>query len=154
MELYGRGPLAADLGALELLYVTATGGTVTRKATFPGRILAPGERLLLANAAGAWAGIADATWTGGLAATGGTIALRVIGGSVVDSLSWGAAANPFVEVTPGSAPAAGSSLERQPVGPNGNGRHTNDNAVDGSIVDPSRARRPRRATTSRMPSSA
>ena len=49
VELYGRGPFAADLGALELLYVSATGGTVTRKATFPGRILAPGERLLVAN---------------------------------------------------------------------------------------------------------
>jgi hypothetical protein len=130
VELYGRGPLAADLGALELLYVTANGGTVTRKATFGGRILAPGERLLLANASGAWAGLADLTWSGGLAATGGTIALRVIGGPVVDSLSWGAAANPFVEGVPGGAPPAGSSLERLPDGPDGNGRDTNDNSAD------------------------
>ena len=130
LELYGRGPFAADLGALELLYVTANGGTVTRRATFTGRTLAPGERLLLANAAGTWAGSADVTWTGGLAATGGTVALRVIGGSVVDSLSWGTAANPFVEGTAGPAPAAGTSLERLPDGPGGNGRDTNDNAAD------------------------
>lgn len=131
IELYGRGPYAADLGGLELLYVSATGSSVTRKLTWvAGTVLSPGGRFLLANATGAWAAIADATWTGGLAATGGTVALRAIGGAVVDSLSWGTAANPFVEGVPGPAPAPGTSLERLPDGSSPNGRDTNDNAAD------------------------
>ena len=129
-----RGPrpgcLAADLGGLELVYVTASGGTVTRKASWQQRVLKPGASLLLANASGAFASLADDTWSGGLASAGGTLVLRVTGGEVVDSMSWGSASSPWVEGSPGLAPPAGSSLERLPDGDDRNGRDTNDNRDD------------------------
>jgi len=130
VEVHDHGSLAVDLGGLELVYVTAAGGTVTRKANWEQKILKPGASLLLANEAGAFAGLADGTWSGGLAAAGGTIVLRVIGGEVVDSLSWGTAASAWVEGRPGLAPPAGSSLERLPDHGDRNGRDTNDNRDD------------------------
>ena len=38
IEIHDRGGLAADLGGLELVYVTATGGTVTRKASWQAKV--------------------------------------------------------------------------------------------------------------------
>ncbi len=130
IEIHDRGTLAADLGGLELVYVTASGGTVTRKASWQQLVLKPGASLLLANASGVFASLADDTWSGGLASAGGTIALRVAGGEVVDSLSWGTASSAWVEGRPGLAPPAGSSLERLPDGDDRNGRDTNDNRDD------------------------
>ncbi|MCY7419838.1 MAG: lamin tail domain-containing protein, partial [Chloroflexi bacterium] len=130
VEVHDHSSLPVDLGGLELVYVTATGGTVTRKASWDQKVLKPGASLLLANEAGAFAGLADGTWSGGLAAAGGTIVLRVIGGDVVDSLSWGTAASAWVEGRPGLAPPAGSSLERLPDHGDRNGRDTNDNRDD------------------------
>ena len=46
----------------------------------------------------------------------------------IDSVGWGDATNAFVEGTAAPAPPAGSSLERAPGGPAGNGTDTNDNA--------------------------
>src|SRR5258706_2145332 len=75
-ELANAGTVAVDLIGLELVYVTSTGSTVTRKATWAtSRILDPGRHLLVANAAGVHAGSADATYSGGFAATGGAIVL-------------------------------------------------------------------------------
>jgi len=69
-ELYNGGPLAAELMGLELVYATSTGSTVTRKATWTtSTILEPGRHLLIANAAGVYAAQADATYSGGFAAT-------------------------------------------------------------------------------------
>ena len=135
VELYNSGDLAVQLGGLEVIYITASGGTVTSKRRWSDRLLAPGAHLLLANADGTYAGLADHTYSGGLSATGGTIALRVDGGTVIDSLSWGTAASDFVEGSPGVAPPAGSSLARLPGGAAGNRRDTNDNAAD-TYVDP------------------
>ena len=67
IEIHDRGALAADLGGLELVYVTASGGTVTRKASWQQLVLKPGASLLLANASGTFASLADDTWSGGLA---------------------------------------------------------------------------------------
>ena len=53
--------------------------------------------MLIANAAGVYAALADTTFSGGFAATGGAVALRVVGGSVIDALGWGDATNGFVE---------------------------------------------------------
>ena len=130
IEIHDRGGLAADLGGLELVYVTATGGTITRKASWEAKVVKPGTSLLLANEAGAFASLAEGTWTGGLSAAGGTLVLRVTGGEVVDTLSWGTAASAWVEGRPGLAPPAGSSLERLPDGASLNGRDTNDNRDD------------------------
>ena len=41
VELYNGSDLAVQLGGLELVYVTATGGTVTTKHRWSDRRLAP-----------------------------------------------------------------------------------------------------------------
>ena len=129
-ELANTGTLAVDLNGLEVVYVTASGSTVTRKAAWSSSlVLEPGRHLLLANAAGIHAPIADATYSGGFAATGGAVVLRAIGGTTIDAVGWGDATNAFVEGTAAPAPAAGSSLERRPGGLLGNGTDTNDNAT-------------------------
>ena len=130
-ELYNGAADPIDLTGLELVYVTSSGSTVTRKATWSAStILEPGCHVLVANAAGIFASGADATYSGGFAATGGAIVLRPVGGTPVDALGWGDATNAFVESTVAPAPAAGASLERRPGGLAGNGVDTNDNAAD------------------------
>ncbi len=53
VELANQGAMPVDLGGLEVVYATSSGSTVTRKATWTtATILAPGQRLLIANAAG------------------------------------------------------------------------------------------------------
>ncbi len=130
VELYNASASAIDLGDLELVYVTASGSTVTRKQTWAQQIVPAQSHLLIANASGAWAPGADGTYTGGFAASGGSIALRTLDGLVVDAISWGDASNPFVEGAPGPAPATGSSLERRPGGGLGNAADSNDNLAD------------------------
>jgi hypothetical protein len=130
-ELANAGPVDIDLGGLEIAYVTSTGGTVTRKATWAtGTVVAPGRHLLIANTSGAYAGIADATYSGGLAATGGALVLRVVGGGPIDAVGWGDASNGFVEGNAALAPSAGQSIERLPGGMAGNGVDTNVNGDD------------------------
>jgi hypothetical protein len=137
-ELYNAGPLPADLGGLELVYVTSTGSTVTRKASWStSTILDPGRHVLVANAAGIYAASADLTYSSGFAATGGAVALRVIGGAAVDAVGWGDATSSFVEGTAAPAPPAGSSIERRLGGLLGNGQDTNDNLADFLVALPS-----------------
>ena len=131
VEIANQGLAPVDLIGLEIVYATSSGSTVTRKATWTAStILGPGVRYLVVNSAGALVGIGDAVYTGGFAATGGALAMRVVGGSVVDAIGWGDATNAFVEGTAAPAPAASSSLERLPGGSFGNGIDTNDNATD------------------------
>src|SRR5687767_9310522 len=130
VEIYNAAATAHDLGGLELVYVTASGSTVTRKQAWTGLLIEPGRHLLIANSAGKWATAADGLYSGGFAATGGSLVLRALDGTVVDSLSWGEAVSTFVEGAPGPAPAAGNSLERKPGGLQGNGVDTNDNLAD------------------------
>lgn len=130
-EITNVGPGAVDLAGLELVYATSTGSTVTRKASWStSLLLEPGRHLFIANVSGVYAGLADATYSGGFAATGGAVVLRAIGGTPVDAVGWGDATNTFVEGSPMTAPAAGSSIERKPGGTSGNTVDTNDNAVD------------------------
>lgn len=130
VEIYNAAATAHDLGGLELVYVTASGSTVTRKQAWTGLVVEPGRHVLIANSAGKWATAADGLYSGGFAATGGSLVLRALDGTVVDSLSWGEAASAFVEGAPGPAPAAGTSLERKPGRLAGNGADTNDNLAD------------------------
>src|SRR6476469_3714064 len=117
VEIANQGAGAVDLAGVEVVYATSSGSTVTRKGTWSvSTVLDPGKRVLLANAAGTYAALGDATYSGGFAATGGTVALRVVGGAVIDSVGWGDATNDLVEGSPAPAPAAGSSLERAPGG--------------------------------------
>lgn len=131
MEIGNMGPAEVDLSGLEVVYVTSTGGTVTRKAAWTeSLLLGPGRHLVIANGSGAFASIADATYSGGFAATGGAVVLRVAGGAPIDALGWGDATNSFVEGAAAPAPAAGTSLERRPGGTSGNTTDTNDNLAD------------------------
>ncbi|MFO7533971.1 MAG: lamin tail domain-containing protein, partial [Candidatus Limnocylindrales bacterium] len=135
VELYNGADAPALLDGLELVYASATGKTVTRKHTWSQGQVAAGSRVLLANVDGIYAAMADHTYSGGLSATGGSVVLRQVGGSVIDSLSWGDAGSSFVEGTPGVAPEPGSSLERRPGRGAANHRDTNDNAAD-SVINP------------------
>ncbi len=131
VEIANQGSGPVDLIGLELVYATSSGSTVTRKATWTAStILSPGKRILVVNSAGSFGPIGDAVYTGGFAATGGALALRVVGGSVVDAVGWGDATNAFVEGAAAPAPSASTSLERRPGGSLGNGIDTNDNALD------------------------
>ncbi|HMJ81326.1 MAG TPA: lamin tail domain-containing protein [Candidatus Dormibacteraeota bacterium] len=131
VELYNAAPSPVDLASLELAYISASGATITRKASWPGgQVLLPGQHLLAANAAGAYASAADTAYSGGLAATGGALVLRVAGGAVVDAVGWGDATNAFVEGSAAPAPAAGASIERLPGGDLGGAQDSNDNASD------------------------
>jgi hypothetical protein len=132
VELYNPSQATLPLDGLELVYVTATGTTVTRKATWgAGAALSPGAHLLVANEAGIFAGVADMTYVNGLASSGGSMALRVVGASAaVDAVGWGTTASSWLEGTPAAAPAAGSSLERLPGGELGSGQDSGDNLVD------------------------
>ena len=62
VELANQGSTPVDLLGLEVVYATSSGSTVTRKATWTvAQALVPGQRILIANAAGAWAAGADLT---------------------------------------------------------------------------------------------
>ena len=131
VELTNASGAAIDLAGLEVVYVTSSGTTVTRKASWTTTLLLdPGRHLLLANGLGAYASLADVTYSGGLAATGGAVAVRAIGGAPIDSVGWGDATSAFVEGSAVSAPAAGVSIERRPGANDGNAVDTNDNAAD------------------------
>ena len=88
------------------------------------------------TSSGIHAAIADATYSGGFAATGGAVVLRPIGGEPVDAVGWGDATSAFVEGVAAPAPASGSSIERLPGGSLGNGTDTNDNASDFVVRTP------------------
>ena len=131
IELYDASADPVDLIGDEVVYVSATGGTVTRKASWTAATpLVPGQHLLVANSGGVYAAAADVTYTGGLAATGGAVAVRAADGSVIDAIAWGNATNGFIEGTAASAPPAGSSLERLPGGAAGNAVDSNDDSLD------------------------
>ncbi len=132
IELFNAGSSPVDLGGLELLYVSATGGSVSQKAEWSGSTLRSGRSLLLANGAGGWASVADVTWSGGLAAA----AVRSCcgqRGEVIDTLSWGTRPTPG-SGSPGDAPdpAPRSNGCRRHAR---NGRDTNDNSTDTWIQD-------------------
>jgi hypothetical protein len=131
VEIANAASVPLDLSGLELIYVTASGSTVTRKVSFASPLpLVPGGHILLANGAGIFGPLADVTYSGGLAADGGSVALRDADGEVVDAVGWGNATNSFVEGSPAPAPAARSSIERRPGGAEGNWLDTNDNGAD------------------------
>ena len=132
VELYNPASVSLSLDGLELVYVTASGATVTRKAVWgPGVEIGPGGHVLVANESGVFAGIADGTYASGLAATGGSMALRVVAAAhAVDAVGWGTVTSSWLEGSPAPAAPAGSSLERLPGGALGSGQDTDGNLVD------------------------
>jgi uncharacterized protein YdeI (BOF family) len=132
IELFNPAPQSLSLDGLELVYVTASGATVSRKAAWPaaGPSVPPGGHLLLANEGGVHSAMADATYASGLSATGGSVVLRSVGAATgIDAVGWGTAAA-WLEGEPAPAPAAGHSLERLPGGDAGSGWDTDHNAAD------------------------
>jgi hypothetical protein len=133
VEIYNPTAGTLPLEGLELVYVTASGLTVSRRAAWEAGApdLPARHHLLVANESGAYAGIADAQYASGLAATGGSLALRIQGAATaIDAVGWGNAASTWLEGIPAPAPAPGSSLERLPGGLLGSTRDTDDNASD------------------------
>lgn len=148
IELYNPSTSALPLEGLELVYVSSTGVTVTRRASWElGAEHVPvGAHLLIANEAGVFAPIADATYAGGMAATGGSVALRIQGATTpVDAVGWGTATGAWLEGRPVAAPPSGASIERLPGGSAGSTVDTDDNAADfvvRSLPDPQNAGSP------------
>jgi len=133
IELYNPTAVSLPLEGLEVIYVSASGATVTRRASWDvGAPMVPaGGHVLVANEAGLFASIADATYASGMAATGGSVAIRILGSTTaVDAVGWGAAASGWMEGTPAVAPAAGASIERLPGAAAGSWQDTGINAAD------------------------
>jgi hypothetical protein len=133
IEIYNPTSAPLPLEALEVVYVTASGSTITRKASWPAGSapLAAGAHLMVANSGGSFGSIGDQTYTGGLAATGGSVAIRIIGAATaMDAAGWGNATGSWLEASPAPAVAAGHSIERLPGGAAGSGQDTDQNAAD------------------------
>jgi hypothetical protein len=115
-------PLA--LGGARILYQSASGATErTLVAWEPGTVLAPAGRLLYATSA--FPGPADGPFSSGLSGAGGGVAVVDAGGTLVDGVGWGTAANEFVEGSVAPAPAGGNVIARIP-----DGSDTDDGAAD------------------------
>ena len=131
VEIANQGSAPVDLLGLEVVYVTSSGSTVTRKATWTtSTVLGPGRRFLLGNGSGAFGADRRCDVFGWVRRDRGAIALRVVGGAVDRCGRLGRRTNAFVEGTAAPAPSAGSSLERMPGGAAGNATDTNDNVPD------------------------
>ncbi len=119
IELHNPTASALPLEGLEVVYVTSTGATISRRAAWEvGAPSVPaGGHVLIANASGMYAPIADATFESGMAATGGSVAIRILGASTaVDAAGWGTTTSAWREGSAAAAPAAGASIERLPGG--------------------------------------
>ncbi|MEO6294351.1 MAG: lamin tail domain-containing protein, partial [Candidatus Limnocylindria bacterium] len=133
IEIHNPAPAALPLEGLELIYVSASGATITRRAAWAlgAPVVQPGGHVLVANEAGIFASVADATYAAGMATAGGSVALRVQGAtSAIDAVGWGTAAGTWREGTNAVAPTAGASIERLPGGLLGSTQDTDDNVAD------------------------
>ncbi len=133
IELHNPTAAHLPLEGLELIYASATGATVSRRATWAlgAPEVPPGGHVLVANEAGIYAAVADATYASGMAAAGGSVALRILGASsAIDAVGWGSATSSWREGATAVAPATGASIERLPGGAGGSGQDTDDNAAD------------------------
>ena len=113
--------------------MTSSGATISRRAAWEvGAPSVPaGGHVLIANASGIYASIADATFESGMAATGGSVAIRILGAiTAIDAAGWGTTSSTWREGAAATAPAAGASIERLPGGALGSGSDTDDNAAD------------------------
>ena len=133
IELYNPTAASLPLEGLELIYVSSTGATIARRAAWAaGAASVPaGGHVLVANEAGIYASVADAVYASGMAATGGSVALRISGASAaIDAVGWGTAASTWREGANAPAPSAGASIERLPGGTLGSTQDIDDNGAD------------------------
>jgi len=133
IELYNPTAAPISLDGLEVIYVTASGATVSRRAAWGtgAPSVPPAGHILIAHEAGTFATIADAVYASGMAATGGSVAIRVQGGSTaIDAVGWGTAVSSWREGATVPVSITGSSIERLPGGGSGSTQDTDDNAAD------------------------
>ena len=115
IEAVGAG--GATIADYELVYTTASGTTTRRLVSFEGAApLASGARLITANSLGSFSTGAFATWSEGLAASGGAVRLRLRATPtlVADAVAWGSA-TPSAGGFGAPAPAASATtaIERR-----------------------------------------
>ena len=74
IEIHNPTASSLPLDGLEVVYVTASGATISRRAAWglDAGGIQPHGHLLIANEAGIYAAIADATYASGMASTGGS----------------------------------------------------------------------------------
>ena len=115
IEAVGAG--GANIADYELVYTTASGATTRRLISLEGAApLAAGARLLAANSIGSFSTGAFATWSEGIAATGGAVRLRVRATPtlIADAVSWGSATSSAGGFgTPTSAMSSTTMIERR-----------------------------------------
>ncbi|MCX5972332.1 MAG: hypothetical protein NTV27_02105 [Chloroflexi bacterium] len=115
IEAVGTG--GANIADYELVYTTASGATTRRLVSLEGAApLAAGARLLAANSLGSFSAGALATWSEGIAATGGAIRLRVRATPtlIADAVSWGSATSSAGGLgTPTPAMSSTTMIERR-----------------------------------------
>jgi predicted extracellular nuclease len=133
VELYNGGDAAADLSGYRLVYRSSSGTSDVGLGTIPdGTTLAPGAFYLFGGRDYTGPPAADQTFTAGLSATGGGLALKQPDGTIVDSLGYGDATNAYVRGHPAPAPPTvqlpGNSDVRLP-----DGHNTDDNSVDFTV---------------------
>ena len=63
IEIANAGRSSVDLGGCEVVYVTASGATTTRKAAFSASmVLSSNEHVLIANSAGVFPSVSTTRW--------------------------------------------------------------------------------------------
>jgi hypothetical protein len=135
IEAVGAG--GANIADYELVYTTASGTTTRRLISLEGAApLAAGARLLAANSLGSFSAGAFATWSEGIAATGGAVRLRVraIPALIADAVAWGNATSSAGGFgTPAPAASATTMIERRRSAEVGL-VNTQSNSVDFALV--------------------
>jgi hypothetical protein len=129
---------SVDPSTLEVAYRSASGLTTRRLvdlASIGVSALQAGAKILIANSTGRFASLAAATWSDGIASTGGAVIVRDRSDAtrIVDALAWGSAvAAAGGEGAPAAAPSSSSILER--VRNAGTLVDTGNNATDFIVV--------------------
>ena len=135
IEAVGAG--GANVADYELVYTTASGATTRRLASFEGATpLGAGARLLAANSLGAFGANAFATWSEGIAATGGAVRLRLRANPalIADAVAWGSATSSAGGLgTPAPASSTTTMIERRRSGDLGL-INTQNNGADFALV--------------------
>ena len=109
IEIHNPTASSLPLDGLEVIYVTASGATISRRASWglDAGSIQPHGHLLIANEAGIYAAVADATYASGMASTGGSVAIRIQGAATaIDAVGWGTTTSTWREGSPAAAPAA------------------------------------------------
>jgi hypothetical protein len=132
VELYNPCPQAVDLAGFRLAYRSATnnsGGSDITLATIGNQSIASMAYFVVGGKG--YTQTKDEVMSGGLASTGGAVALYNSSGIRVDSVAYQtlSVANNFTEGSPAPNPPTGQSIARTP-----NGVDTDNNSVDFKVA--------------------